>query len=170
MSHLKAIHCLAPTTIILALLIGILLVSGHHVFYAKLDSKSVPTGTYALARKQLPKQQLNTFVGIELAFLVKTFFSIALSTIYVQFFWKSFNVAKQRPTVTELDSAYSGTQNLFNLLNLKIVWRYPFLVLLALVFWYVPPCHCSFILQLIIGSTNIGLSRLQLSSRLQPCQ
>lgn len=142
MSHLKAVHWLAPTTIILALLLGILFVLGHHVFYAKLENQSVPTGNYTLAGKQLPKQQFNTFVGIALAFLVKTFLSIALSTIYVQFFWRSIKDAKQRPTVTELDWAYSGTQNILNLLNLKIGWKYPFLVLLALIFWYVSPYHC----------------------------
>ena len=141
MSHLKAVHWLAPTTIILALLAGISLALGHHIFYAKLDRKSVPIGFYAFAGKQLPEQQFNTSVGIALAFLVKTFLSIALSAIYVQLFWRSIKSAKQRPTITELDWAYSGIENIVNLFHLMIGWNYPFLVFIALIFWYVSPCH-----------------------------
>lgn len=142
MSHLKSVHWLAPTTIILALLFGISLALGHHIFYARLDQKSVPIGFYAFAGKQLPEQQFNTSVGIALAFLVKTFLSIALSTIYVQFFWRSIKDTKQRPTITELDWAYSGVQNILNLFNLKIGWKYPILVFIAIIFWFVASYHC----------------------------
>ena len=144
MSHLKMVHWLAPTTIILALLIGVLLALGHHIFYARLDRKSVPTGSYTFAEKHLPRQQFNTFVGVALAYLVKTFLSLALSTIYIQFFWRSIKDTKQRPTITELDWAYSGIENILNLFNLKIAWKYPLLASIALIFWYVSPRHCSF--------------------------
>ena len=142
MSHLKAVHWLAPTTIILALLMGILLALGHDIFYAELHGKAVPVGYYPLVGKQLPEQQFNTSVGIALAFLVKMFLSIALSTIYVQFFWRSIKDTKKRPTITELDWAYSGIENVLNLFNLKVGWKYPFLVSIALIFWYVAPSHC----------------------------
>ncbi|KAF4626926.1 hypothetical protein G7Y89_g11231 [Cudoniella acicularis] len=123
---------------VLALLGGFLLSLGHHLFYASLDRKSVPTGSYPFAGKTLPKQQFNIFVGTALAFFVRTFLAVAVSTAYVQIFWRSTKNAKQSPTLAELDWAKAGLANVFNLFNLKRASKYPLLVLLAVIFWCVP--------------------------------
>ena len=131
----KTIHWLAPTTMGFALLVGFSLALAHHLFYASLDRKLVPTGSYPFAGKKLPKQQFNTSVGIALAFLVRTFLAIAMSTAYVQIFWRSTMKAKQPPTLAELDWANTVLSNVFSLFNLKLARNYPSLVLLALIFW-----------------------------------
>lgn len=120
---------------VFALLAGFLLALGHHFFYVSLDRNSVPTGSYPFAGKMLPKQQFNTSVGIALAFFVRTFLAFAVSTAYVQIFWRSTMNAKQYPTLAELDWANAGLANIFGLFNLRLGWKYPFLVLLAVIFW-----------------------------------
>ena len=45
--------------------------------------------------------------------------------------------AKQYRTLAELDWASAGLANVFNLFNLKLAWKYPLLVLLAVIFWFV---------------------------------
>lgn len=120
---------------VFALLAGILLALSHHLFYASLNRKFVPTGFYPFAGKNLPKQQFNASVGIALAFLVRTFVAVVVSTAYVQIFWRSTMNAKQYPTFAELDWANAGLANVFSLFNLKLGWKYPFLVLLAVIFW-----------------------------------
>ena len=135
MTRLRSVHWLAPTIIIFALLTGLLLALGHHLFHASLDRKPVQTRFYSLAGKQLSKQQFNTSIGIALAFLVRTFLAAVVSTAYVQIFWMDTKDAKQSPTLVELDWANDGLDNIFNIFNLKLGWKHPLLLLLAVIFW-----------------------------------
>lgn len=43
--------------------------------------------------------------------------------------------AKQYPILAELDWADAGLADVFGLFNVKLWWKYPFLVLLAAIFW-----------------------------------
>jgi hypothetical protein len=85
----------------------------------------------------MSKQQFNTSVGTALALLVRTFLALAVSAAYVQIFWRSAKKASKEPTLRELDYAAAGLENVFSLFNLRVAWKYPLLVLLAIVFWYV---------------------------------
>lgn len=135
MSRVRRVHWLAPTTMVLALLVGVLLALSHHLFYSSLEGKSVPGGAYRLAGKSLSRQQYNTAVGTALSFLVRTLLATAVSTSYVQIFWRSIRSAKQLPTLKELDWADAGLSNVFGLFNLQLGRKYLLLVLLAVIFW-----------------------------------
>ena len=131
----RSVHWLAPTTIILALVVSFLLALGHHFFYLRLDGEPVSTESYHIAGKTMPKQQFKTSVGIAFALLVRTFLSIAVSTAYVQLFWRSIRNARPSPKLAELDWASSGVNNVLRIFNVKYWWKYPALVALATVFW-----------------------------------
>ena len=131
----RTVHWLAPTTIILALVVGCLLVLGHHLFYLSLDGEPVSTESYHIAGRTMSKQQFKTSVGIAFALLVRTSLSIAVSTAYVQYFWRSIRNARPSPKLAELDWASSGVNNVLRIFNVKYWWKYSALVALAMVFW-----------------------------------
>ena len=136
----SSIHWLALTTIVFALVVGFLFALGHHVFYVSLDRETVSTESFHLAGTRLPKQEFNSAVGIAFALLVRTFFTIAISTAYVQIFWRNIRTTKKSPTLTELDWASSCMNNILKICNVKF-WRKHFtLVALAIIFWCVPVC------------------------------
>jgi hypothetical protein len=135
MSSLQNIHWLAPTSMVLAWAVGALLAAGHHLFYADLDQTPVSTAAYHFAGKKLPKQQFNTAVGTAFAFLVRTFLGVAVSTAYIQIFWRSIKKVKQYPTLEEVDWVHSALENVFSLFNVKLWCKYPLCLLLALIFW-----------------------------------
>ena len=120
-----------------ALLAGFGLALGHHFFYASLEHEPVPTGSYFMAGRNLTKQQFNNLAGIAFTFLVKIFLTTAMSTAYVQILWRSITNASRHRTLAELDWANASLTNIFQLFNLGFGWKDPFLVLLALLFWYV---------------------------------
>ncbi|KAL9632579.1 MAG: hypothetical protein Q9204_003730 [Flavoplaca sp. TL-2023a] len=140
MPHLgpSNVHWLAPTTIVLALVTGFILTLGHHFFYYSLDGEPVSTESYRFVGKTIPKQQFNTSVGILFALLVRTLLSIAVSTAYVQLFWRGLRTAKQPPRLAELDWASSGVNNVLRLFNFKYWRKFSGLVALAMVFWCLP--------------------------------
>lgn len=131
----RSVFWLAPTTIILALIVGCLLALGHHLFYLSLDGEPVSTEPYRIAGRKLPEQQFKTSVGIAFALLVRTCLSIAVSTAYVQLFWRSIRQARISPKLAELDWASSGVNNVLSIFNVKYWWKYSALVALAMVFW-----------------------------------
>jgi hypothetical protein len=135
MSCLRNVHWLAPTTMVVTLFSGILLALGHHLFFKSLDHEPVPAGSYAFAGKELPKQQFNTAVGTAFALLVRISLAVAMSTAYVQIFWRSMKNRKQPPTLAELDSAKAGLEDISSLFNMKVVHKYPLLALIAVIFW-----------------------------------
>jgi hypothetical protein len=143
----RRVHWLVPTTMVGSCLAGLLLALGHHLFYSSLNSQVVPTASYHLIGHSLSIQQVNTSIGTAFAFLVRTFLALAISAAYVQVFWRSLrNTGGKRPsTLNELDWAHAGLSNIFGLFNFRFGSKYPLLVCLAAVFWYVPICidvHC----------------------------
>jgi len=135
MPSTRAIHWLAPTSMLAALISGLLLAVVHHIFYANLNHHAVTTGSYSLNSMTMSKQQFNIAVGTALALLVRTSFSVAVTVAYTQVFWRSMRHSNQQPALAELDWAASGLDNVFQLFNFKRGWRRPSLVLLGLVFW-----------------------------------
>ena len=121
-----------------ALLAGFLFALGHHVFYVSLEHKAVPSRSYSFAGTNSTKQQINTSVGIAFAVLVKIFSATAVSIAYVQVLWRSAAKTKHNPTLAELDWANANLANVFIMLNVKLGWKHPSLVLLTLFFWCVP--------------------------------
>ncbi|KAK5740520.1 hypothetical protein LTR17_004557 [Elasticomyces elasticus] len=140
MTRLTGIHWLAPTVMLASFTCGALLAVGHHIFYASLRGKPIPTEPYRPFRgASFPRQQFNTSVGTAFAFFIRIFLSIAAGTAYTQIFWRSFKgVKKQSPTLAELDWASAGLQNVFGVFNLKHGRGYPMLVFMAIIFWCVP--------------------------------
>ncbi|KAK5701737.1 hypothetical protein LTR97_004555 [Elasticomyces elasticus] len=140
MARLTGIHWLAPTIMLASFTCGVLLAVGHHIFYASLRGKPIPTEPYRPFRgASFPQQQFNTSVGTAFAFFIRIFLSIAAGTAYTQIFWSSIKgVKKQSPTLAELDWASAGLQNVFGVFNLKHGRGYPMLVVMAIIFWCVP--------------------------------
>lgn len=137
MATFRSVPWLAPATTLLALLTGSLLAMGHHFFYSSLANTSVPTGSYTFVGKSLPKQQLNTAIGTAFAFLVKAFLTVAVSTAYVQAFWRAMRSAEENPTLAELDCTSSALANALGLFDFKTWWMHPVLLLLTIIFWSV---------------------------------
>ena len=136
MSRFKGIHWQSPTVMLLSLLGGFWLILGHHLFYASLDRKAVSTESYSIAGRNLSQQQLNISVGTTFALLVRICLAVAVSTAYVQLFWRGTRTAEP-PTLAELDLANAGLDNILSFCNPKFWWRYPVLVVLGLVFWLI---------------------------------
>jgi hypothetical protein len=139
MSRFQNVHWLAPTTMLGSLILGLGFAIGHHGFYNSLQGNPIPTNSYRLIGQDFSKQQINIFVGNAFAFAAKIFFTLSITSAYIQLFWRYMKSVKQSPTLTELDWASSGLDNVLSLLNVKLGRRYPFLVLLAISFWYVKP-------------------------------
>ena len=136
MSRFKGVHWQSPTIMLTSLLGGFSLILGHHLFYASLDCKAVSTESYSIAGRNLSQQQLNISLGTAFALLVKICLAVAVSTAYVQLFWRSTRTSEP-PTLVELDLANESLDNIFSFCNPKFWLRYPSLVVLGLIFWLV---------------------------------
>ena len=136
MARTHGIHWLAPTIMSASFLAGLAFAVAHHVFYASLSGRLVPTGSYhAVPGISLAKQQVNTAVGTGFALLVRIFLSIALTTAFTQVFWRSISHTRRQPELTEIDWAYDGLRNIFGLVNLRAARKYPSLIFTAFIFW-----------------------------------
>lgn len=118
---------------------AVVLSLGHHLFNEGLNGEPVPTGEYRPlgALWTLSKQQLNSSMGVGFAFFVRTFLVVAASASYVQVLWSSVK-KRQSPVLAELDWAFAGLDNFFNLFDFRHGKKYPALLTLALVTWCVP--------------------------------
>lgn len=133
MAKNEGIHWRSPALMLGALLVGIVLSIGHHLFYQSLAGKSMPVAGHNVMG--VSKQKINASAGTAFAFLTKSCFAIAVSTAYIQLFWKA---AKGRTTtVVTLDGLLSAMKNMLFLLEPKLWWKYPFLVYVALTIWCV---------------------------------
>jgi hypothetical protein len=63
MSRLRNVHWLAPTTMSLTLLSGFSLAFGHHLFYKSFDRKSVLTGSYTFAGREVIEAAIQYIYG-----------------------------------------------------------------------------------------------------------
>ena len=129
------IHWLAPTAMLVALVCAAFLALGHHYFYASLENRPTPAGSYHVVGRTISKQQLNIAVGSAFAFLVKASLAVAVATSYMQTFWRAMKRMKNPPTLVELDCTFSALGNLMSLLKVKHWWRHPMLLLLVIIGW-----------------------------------
>ena len=81
------VHWYGPTCMLGALLAGILLALGHHIYYATLDENEVPAGDHDLRLFSVSRQQATAAVGTAFAFAVRSALVLAISSAYVQLFW-----------------------------------------------------------------------------------
>lgn len=125
----------APTTIIFSLIAGLLLAVGHHLFYNRLHGQQASPDGFKILGSHVSPQQLNIAIGTAIAYLVKTFLVLALSTAYLQLLWRALLKATRGSTLGDLDTAFSGLSNLISLSKVWVWWRAPLLFCLALVAW-----------------------------------
>jgi hypothetical protein len=119
-----------------ALLAGILLALGHHLYYDNLDSQEVPPGDHNLQLFFVSKQQVNAAIGTAFAFAVKSALALAISSAYVQLFWIRLVASSHRLlALHDINAAFSGPQNLFVLGRRSLWLRFPLLCVIALVTW-----------------------------------
>ncbi|TKA57864.1 hypothetical protein B0A55_12513 [Friedmanniomyces simplex] len=123
---------------LLALVSGALLATGHHLFYQSLAGGRAPTGTYKIAGANVSKQQFNTTVGTAFAFLVKALLALAVGVAYTQAFWRAAKTSKNGLTLSNLDTTFSIIGDAAGFLKLKVWGRHPLLLLLAVVAWTIP--------------------------------
>lgn len=122
-----------------ALITGVLLAAGHHLFYESLHGTPAPTLTasYRILGAKISRQETNTAVGTAFAFLVKASLAFAISIAFVQVFWRTARRpdTKNGPTLASLDLIYSALDNIFVFIYVSTWWKYPVLLLIALAAW-----------------------------------
>lgn len=127
----------AATTIILSLTAGVLLAVGHHVFYDNLHGRQAGADDWEILGSRVSPQQLNIAIGTALAYLVKTFLLLALSTAYLQLIWRSLLRTSKGFTLGDLDIVFSGLSNIISVAKVWVWRKLPLLFALAVVAWYV---------------------------------
>jgi hypothetical protein len=137
----RQIHWFGLTSMSVSLLAGIGFALGQHFFYTSLHGKQVPQGNYEMVDVDfgVSKQQVTTAIGTVLAFSVKSCLVLAVSTAYVQLFWKAL---AEQPTdrpfdLHNIDKAYSALRNATLLVNFPGWKRFPLLFILALTTWHI---------------------------------
>jgi hypothetical protein len=120
-----------------ALLTGAILAVGHHLFYQSLDGTAASVETYSVLGANISKQELNIAVGTALAFLVKASLVFSISISSIQLFWREAKFSRPtRPmTLARLDYLYAALENIVTLCNVSLWWKFPLLLLIALVAW-----------------------------------
>jgi hypothetical protein len=141
MDHKHDIHWFGPSSMLAALWVGLIFALGHHFFYNSLDGQEVPPGNYRISSYDtgISKQQSYFTLGTAFAFAIKTCLVIAVTTAYIQLFWRSLaGQLSRRPfTLRSIDKAYSALGNATLLVNLPGWRRFPLLFTLALTTWCV---------------------------------
>ncbi|KAK4541999.1 hypothetical protein LTR36_007199 [Oleoguttula mirabilis] len=112
---------------LLAFIFGIVLALAHHLFYARLSGRQVPSGHYDIRIGKVSKQQFNTSVGTAFAFLVKSMLALAVTIAYAQVFWHAMRTSRRTLRLSEVDDAFSMLE------SLPIAWVF-WLVMIPSVF------------------------------------
>ena len=120
---------------LLAFFAGALLSLGHHLFYRSLDGRMVRNIDYRIGGAQLSQQRLNLAVGNTFAFLVKASLVAAVSLAYIQVFWRAARKSQKGITLVNYDAVYGAVESFWAILKVKAWWRFPLLLLLAVVAW-----------------------------------
>ena len=118
---------------IACLVVGIAFAIGHHAFYRSLQSTEVRSAPYHFAGWQITPQQLNTAGGTAFAFTVKASLVLAISTAYVQLFFRA--IAKSGHEFASIDSWFSGLGDITSLFGTTTFWTQPLLAVVALTAW-----------------------------------
>lgn len=135
-SKKRGIHWLAPASATGALVAGLLLTVGHHLFYQSLHE--TPVCENAFFYRQVSQQQINIAIGTAFAFLAKACMVLAVSIAFVQIFWyaTSQRTGDDFPTLERIDAVYSVLDNAIEMFNVKLWYNYPLLMLIAALAWY----------------------------------
>jgi hypothetical protein len=115
MDHKHDIHWFGPSSMLAALWVGLIFALGHHFFYNSLDGQEVPPGNYRISSYDsgISKQQSYFTLGTAFAFAIKTCLVIAVTTAYIQLFWRSLagQLSRKPFTIRSIDKAYSALGN-----------------------------------------------------------
>jgi hypothetical protein len=122
----KRIDWKVPAIMSTSMILGVVFIIGHHLFYRSLHH--TPTGDAIFA------QQINTGIGTAFAFIIRMFLVIAAGTAYWQLFWHQ--VKKRPTTMSSLDTLNSITLNAFQFFRVRTLFRFPIMALVALILWY----------------------------------
>ncbi|KAK0787274.1 hypothetical protein LTR02_006467 [Friedmanniomyces endolithicus] len=111
---LGPIHLTAPVTMISALLAGVVFAVGHHLFYHGLAGHAVSDHYGKGFGSSVSAQEINIAIGTAFAFLVRACLVLAVSTAYIQAFWRAAKArqSEMNLTVAQLDAAFSALTNL----------------------------------------------------------
>ncbi|GIZ43183.1 hypothetical protein CKM354_000642100 [Cercospora kikuchii] len=135
-SHHDRIHWRAPALMIGFLTIGAAFAIGHHAFYNSLHGTEVRSTPFQLAGWEITPQQLNTAGGTAFAFAVKASLVLAISTAYVQLFFRA--IAKVGYHFACIDSWFSGLGDITALFGITTFWTHPLLAVVAVTAWLLP--------------------------------
>jgi hypothetical protein len=131
-SKLGRIHWRAPATIMLAFVAALCFAIGHHVFYKKLDGRSIDPSD------RMFDQQINGAIGTGFAFLFRASLAIAIGGVYWQVFWGTATRERDALTVASLDSLTGLLSSIFNFFDHRTLLGHPDLAALALLAWLIP--------------------------------
>jgi hypothetical protein len=124
------IHWRAPTTIAVALVLGLASAIGHHAFYRHLNQQAVDSSFFG--------QQINIAIGTAFAFLFRASLVIAIGAIYWQIFWATLLRSRKSLTVAHVDTLSGALGSIFELANVRAMMRSRTLAALALLSWLIP--------------------------------
>jgi hypothetical protein len=127
-------------TALVAFLTGVLAAIAHHLFYQSLDGQPAPAldQRYRILWGSVSKQEINVAGGTAFAFLVKAALGTAISTAYVQLFWRALMRSDSKKTLSNVDTMFSVLSNPVSLFKIWTWRRFPLLLNLAIVATLLP--------------------------------
>jgi len=116
-----------------ALLAGVVFAVGHHLFYHGLAGHAVSDHYGKGFGSSVSAQEINIAIGTAFAFLVRACLVLAVSTAYIQAFWRAAKArqSEMNLTVAQLDAAFSALTNLLAFAKGPLWLRNPVLLCLA---------------------------------------
>jgi len=138
MAGSRKVHWLAPCIMLGSFAAGAGCAVAHHFFYYSLIGQHADTGSHSLLGARYSGQQLNIAIGTALAFLVKTFLVLSVSTAFCQVFWRTMKARSQDqspPKLGHVDTVFASATSIVAFLDVRVWHRYPYLILLALLVW-----------------------------------
>jgi hypothetical protein len=136
----RSIHWLAPCLMLGSFAAGVGCAAAHHFFYDSLIGQHAETEGHSLLGTRYSGQQLNIAIGTALAFLVKTFLVLSVSTAFCQVFWRTMKARShdgRPPRLGDVDTIFASATSIVAFLDVRVWLRYPYLILLALLVWQV---------------------------------
>jgi len=121
-----------------SLLLGCLFAIGHHLFYQSLAGKLVTADSYNILGSNITSQQVNTAAGTAFAFLVRACLVFSVSLAYLQAVWNAAKGTRRPMTLANIDALLSALSNALALTNVFAWWKWPLLLLVALIAWLIP--------------------------------
>jgi hypothetical protein len=129
----RQIYWRTPTIMIASLFGGVGLSLGHHFLYSRLAGTPIHDDSRDIIGYGVSSQQLNIAAGTALAFLVKVCLVLAVTIAYTQAFWRAIGWKETR--IKTIDVVDSALGNIWAFLHVRVWWRYPLLLSLALSVW-----------------------------------